>query len=269
MLAVVGIPAGAGSLPIAVEEIPAAAQAAFDRYVEQAGRRFERQTAAPEIFLDLRTWGGEAREEAHQRLSRGEIWIRSLRRIDREMAEIDPGDGIIHHWIGTTWVEGATIEEALDISRDFKRYPEIYAPEVVRAEVLQRSAPDDWTVAMRFRKKKVITVTIDSEQQIRFVRATPESAWSIAQATRSVQIDDAGEPDERPKPPVDGFLWDLYSSWRFEEADGGLYVEHESVILTRKPPFLTRLVAGSLINDGPREGVEFAIGAFRRELEAR
>jgi hypothetical protein len=248
------------------EEIPAKARAAYERYLEWAQQRFELQVSTPGVFLDLRTWEGAARMEADARLSEGGNWVRSLRQVDRSMSEIDPDGGIIHHWIGTTWVADVSAEEALSVSRDFESYPEIFAPEVVAAEVLGRPSPNAARVHMRFRKKKVITITIDTEQRVRFEGPRDGRAYSVARATRARQIDDAGEPDEHPREPADGFLWDLYNTWRFEESDGGLYIEHESVILSRKPPFLMRLIAGPLIEDGPREGVEFALEAMRREL---
>ena len=265
-LAIFAPVAGAGT---STEELPARAVAAFDRYVELASARFRRQVDEPNTFLDLRTWEGDARSEARRRFDDGDAWVRSLRKVDREMAEIDAGDGIIHHWAGTAWIPGATLEAALEVSRDFAAYPELYEPEVVTTRTIERAGPADFRVYMRFRKKKVITVTIDTEQRIRFFRPAASRAYSVSEALWARQIEDAGERDERHKPAADGFLWDLYNTWRFEESDGGLYVEHESVILTRKPPFLMRLVAGSMISDGPREGVEFALEALRRRLEAR
>ena len=57
-------------------------------------------------------------------------------------------------------------------------------------------------------------------------------------STRIAEVEDAGLPNEREKPVGHdgGFLWRIDSYWRFEEQDGGAYVEAESISLTRDIP---------------------------------
>jgi hypothetical protein len=255
-------PAVAGA---ASDEVPAAALAAFARYVELVEHRFDRQVAAGS-FLDLYDAEPATLSEALARLRDGEPWIRSRRDDDAEGSAIRPDKSILHHWVGTSFVLGATLEQALALALDFDRYPDLFAPEVTDARILERRASDDLRVYMRYRKKKIITVTTDVVQEVRFGYPAVDRAFSIAWDTSSRQIDDAGKPNERPKDAGDGFLWRLHTSWRFLQADGGVYLENETVVLTRKPPFLLRLIAGPMIKDGPREGVEFALAAYRRAL---
>jgi len=46
------------------------------------------------------------------------------------------------------------------------------------------------------------------------------------------------QANERELPPGtgDGYLWRLYSYWRYEERDGGTWVECEAISLTRDIP---------------------------------
>jgi len=50
-------------------------------------------------------------------------------------------------------------------------------------------------------------------------------------STRIQEVDDPGTPEERLLPAGDdhGFLWRLYSYWRFEERDGGVYLECQAL----------------------------------------
>ncbi len=45
-----------------------------------------------------------------------------------------------------------------------------------------------------------------------------------------------------------------------------LYIEHETIALTRKPGFPASLIVGPIINAGPKEGVGNALEAIRRAL---
>ena len=68
-----------------------------------------------------------------------------------------------------------------------------------------------------------------------------------------------------------GYLWRLNSYWRFEERDGGVYLECESVSLTRDIPFGLGWAVGPFVTSLPRESLEFTLDTTRKTLmkEAR
>jgi hypothetical protein len=47
-------------------------------------------------------------------------------------------------------------------------------------------------------------------------------------------------------------MWRLYTYWRIEEKDGGVYVQNESVFLSRTVPALLAFVVNPLVNSIPR-----------------
>jgi hypothetical protein len=51
-------------------------------------------------------------------------------------------------------------------------------------------------------------------------------------------VDNYGQPDQRKLSPDEGsgYIWRLYSLSRFEERDGGVYVELEAIALSRDIP---------------------------------
>ena len=63
-----------------------------------------------------------------------------------------------------------------------------------------------------------------------------------------------------------GYLWRLYSYWRFEARDGGVYMECQAVSLTRDIPAGLGWLIEPIIRDLPRESLERTLEGTRRAL---
>ena len=72
-------------------------------------------------------------------------------------------------------------------------------------------------------------------------------------------------------PPGDdhGFLWRLHTFWRFEERDGGVYMEVEAISLTRNVPRIVSAVVTPIVRQLPRESLEMTLLNTRRALTGR
>jgi hypothetical protein len=83
-------------------------------------------------------------------------------------------------------------------------------------------------------------------------------------------VENAGTSKEKVLPPDTGygFLWRLYSYWRFEERDGGVYVECRAISLTRDVPFGLGWVIEPIIQKLPKESLIATLEATRRALQA-
>ena len=59
--------------------------------------------------------------------------------------------------------------------------------------------------------------------------------YCISSSTRIQEIQDYGQPGEHKLPPDEGrgYIWRVYSLTKFEERDGGVYVELEVIALSR------------------------------------
>ena len=92
---------------------------------------------------------------------------------------------------------------------------------------------------------------------------------SRAYSTRIAEVENAGKPDERVQPPGNdhGFLWRLYSYWRFEERDGGVYVECEAISLTRAIPSGLGWLIQPIIQSLPRESLANTLRETREALK--
>ena len=95
--------------------------------------------------------------------------------------------------------------------------------------------------------------------------------YSRSVATRIAEVVNPAQPDEHEKPVGHdgGFLWRLNSYWRFEEKDGGVYVEVESISLTRDIPMGLGWLIKPFVTSIPRESLQMTLGSTRSAAEAR
>src|SRR5262249_43743736 len=99
--------------------------------------------------------------------------------------------------------------------------------------------------------------------------ATRASSRSVA--TRIAEVDRAGTSAERELGPGDdhGYLWRMNSYWRYEQMDGGVMVEMESLTLSRDIPSALRFLAGPIVDRIARESIERTLRGFRDTTLAR
>jgi len=63
-----------------------------------------------------------------------------------------------------------------------------------------------------------------------------------------------------------GFLWRLYSYWRFQERDGGMYIECRAISLTRDIPATLGWIIEPMVRTLPRESLIATLKATRDAL---
>jgi hypothetical protein len=238
--------------------------AAFDKYV----RATEAQMVA-DPFLRVDGLSDTDRRTKLAALSRGEIYIERLS--TREAGrQIDVPDGLIHHWAGAVFAPGASLGEALRLLQDYDRHAEIFHPAIARSKLISRDG-DVFRVDLRFSMKRVITVVVNTENEARFARLGSDRAQSRIYSLRVAEVADPGTPQEHERPVGhdSGFLWRLYTYWRFLERDGGTYVQCEAISLTRSIPFVFEWLIGPFVTSVPRESLTFTLEATRKALASR
>jgi hypothetical protein len=246
---------------LAAAELEPRTVAAFDRYVSAT----ESQMALDPF---LRIDGLPAAESRAQRLAlgRGELHIERLTTLDAGTS-IDVPGGLIHHWLGTVFVPGATIEQALALLQDYDRHAEIFRPAIAQSETLSRDG-DVFRVHLRFYMKKVITVVVNTDNEARFARLGPDRAQSRIRSLRIAEVANPGTPQEREHPVGrdGGYLWRLHTYWRFLQRDGGAYVQCEAISLTRGIPRLLGWLIGPFVTSIPRDSLTFTLVTTRTTL---
>jgi hypothetical protein len=230
-----------------VAEAPAGAVSAFNSYIGALESRLAQQHRAQNGFLapaDLtRLRGGELIVE-QLTPSTGKEWSGAM----------------LHHWRGTAFVAGAKAANFERLMKDFNSYPKHFSPQVVQAKVLTQSG-DRVQASMRVRQRHVITVVMDTTYDVTFGRLDAQHGYSISRSTGVSEIDAPGTDRERAldSSHEHGFLWRLNSYWSYEERDGGLYMQIESVSLTRSIPTGLGWAVGPFVESVPRESLEFTL----------
>jgi hypothetical protein len=136
--------------------------------------------------------------------------------------------------------------------------------DVLALRVLART-PDELKLAIRMTRTKVVTVTYDTEHVIDYRGHGAARASSRSVATKIAELDGAGTAGEREKQPGEdrGFMWRLNSYWRYEQVDGGVIVELESLTLSRTVPLGLTPVVQPIINRIARESIDRTLENIR------
>jgi putative flippase GtrA len=163
--------------------------------------------------------------------------------------------GTISDWRRSVFVRGITLDRLLQRLQ----HPGTPPPQedVVSSRVIARTG-DSLRVAIRLVRRAIVTVTYDTEHEMQFRRWSPSLATARSVATR---IEEVGGTDH-------GFLWRLHSYWRYEEVEGGVLVQLESLTLSRDVPSIVRPIAAPLITRIARESMIRTLDAVRGYLSA-
>jgi len=231
-------------------------------------REFDKYIRATEQKLDTRPsflWCAESAERM-SRARRGEAVVEPV----NAKPEIKVTDGLIHDWVGCTFIPGATLAGTLALVQNYNHHKDVYKPEVIDSRIISRQGPD-FHIYLRLLKKKVITVVLNTEHDVHYTEVDATRARSRSYTTKIAEVENAGKPDERELPPGSGhgFLWKLDSYWRFEERDGGVFVECQAVSLTREVPSGFGWLIEPIIRNLPRESLANTLAGTRRALTAR
>jgi hypothetical protein len=200
------------------------------------------------------------------RLRRGELIVEQL--TAGAGAEL-PG-ALLHDWRGAAFIAGGKASDFERLMEDFGAYPKVYTPQVLSARLLEHDG-DHFQATMRVRQKHVLTVVMDTTYDIAFGHLDAQHGYSISRSTEIAEIDSPGTPHERALGPGEehGFLWRMNTYWSYEERDGGLYIEIESVSLSRSIPTGLGWVIGPFVESVPRDSLEFTLHATCDALKKR
>lgn len=231
-----GLPAGDGTAAVK-GPLPEAVQA-FQQHILVTESRLRTQLQGEDGFL----WANSA--ERRQRVRQGAVICEP----GISKGEVKIPQGLIHDWVGAVFVPNASVDEILLLIQDYDHHKNIYKPEVIDSQTLERRG-DDFRVRLRLLKKKVITVVLETEHAAHYRQLAPHWWWSYSYSTRIAEIENYGRPQERERPAGQdrGFLWRLNSYWSIRERDGGAYVECEAVSLTRSVPAALRWLIDPIV----------------------
>jgi hypothetical protein len=235
---------------------------AWDAYVAATEARIARELASPRGFL-ITDFSPEA-ASTRMCVINGQIAIGEMTAADRSGNTIDVPDGMIAHWRGSIFLPGVALDTLLEqLQHPSERGP--HQEDVLTLRVLERQ-PHQLRLFIRMTRTKIVTVTYDTEHRLDYRRHGRTRASSRSVATRIVELDAAGTANERAKPQGEdrGFLWRLNSYWRYEQIDGGVIVELESLTLSRSVPMGVGSIVKPIIDRIARESIDRTLESIRQ-----
>jgi hypothetical protein len=230
----------------------------FEAYIHEAEAKMTPGLEGTEPFL----WADLIPERAQQ-VRKGHV----VAQLWTDKGLIRVPDGLIHDWVGAAWIPRTTVKETLSLVQDYDNHKRVYKPDVIDSKLLSRQG-DDFKIYLRLLKKKIITVVLDTHHDVHYSPLGP-TRWFCRSSTSSIsEVDNAGKPNEKVSPPDTGygFLWRLDSYWRFEERDGGVYVEVRAISLTRDVPTGLKWAIEPIIRKLPRQSLISTLTATRQAL---
>jgi len=235
--------------------------AAWNAYVQATEERIARELSSPDGFLvqDFAPAPASTRDAAKA----GDIGVVKMASLDRTGRYIAVPDGMVHHWRGSVFIPGVTLDEVLArVSNPTAR--DLAQEDVLDSRVLDRG-PGSLRLYLRLQRTQLVTVVYDTEHAVQITRHGRTRASSSSVATRIVEVANPGTPNERAKPAGHdrGFLRRLNSYWRYEQTDGGVIVECESISLSRSVPSLLAATIRPVIDHVARGSMERTLSSLR------
>jgi len=234
--------------------------AAFQSYILQVESQMEPTLDGREPFLWADTDSSRSR-----RVRRGaipaQLWSGD--------SPVQVTEGLIHDWIGAVYIRGTTLAKTLDRVQDYDNHKTIYQPEVMDSRLISHRG-NDFKIFLRLLKKKIITVVLDSYHDVHYQRVSDVGWFCRSYTTRIAEVDDAGTRREKiyPSDTGYGFMWRLYSYWRFAGEKDGVVVECRAISLTRDIPYGLGFIIEPIIKNLPRESLVNTLTATRNALRS-
>jgi Polyketide cyclase / dehydrase and lipid transport len=157
------------------------------------------------------------------------------------------GDGLLHDWVATEFYAGVKPAEVLARLKDFANYKNFY-PEVVDAKLLSGSG-DLLRSYVRVKKKKVLTIYLDTEYEVR-IKAVGDGFHFVS---RSQKIQEDGSNW--------GVLYRINAYWTLLPMNGGTQVTCRAISLSRDVPMGLGWAVKPIIRDLPRESLQATLAA--------
>jgi putative flippase GtrA len=265
VLVLAGAPSTAAAADdVGLAELSPATIAAWQQYEKQVDDRYAR-SAGGNIFFAQDAFG--LASGWRNDVVAGRVSMVRVPSFTPGAAAPDVPDGRIHHWAGAVFIPRASVAQVVRYLQDRAGREADAFDDVLSSKLLSR-AGDRVRVYMKLRRESVLTVTYNTEHDVEYQHLSEARASSRSVASKIAEIENAGTPQEREKPPGrdHGFLWRLNAYWRYEQVKDGVVIECESVSLSRGVPLLLRPFVTGTVERIARESLEKTLVSLRAEL---
>ena len=243
-------------------ELQPATEAAWQAYVRQADARMQARLDGPGPFL----WIDEVPERA-LRVQHGEVVVAPAAGAGTQTVP----NGLIHDWVGAAFIPNATIESLLAVLHDYNRYKEIYKPVVTDSPLIDAGGADQEFSMIWQHHAMFVNAAVRGRYRAHDFSIGPHRWYGVVDATTLQQIEEYGHPGEHLLPPDTGtgFIWRAHSISRYEERDGGVYLELEAIVLSRDIPSSLQWLVNPVVNHLSINSLTTSLRQTRQAVDSR
>jgi hypothetical protein len=232
-----------GAAPSHAAELKQATVEAWDGYVRTVNSAMSRRAAGDTPFL----WVDES-PDLLRRVQAGEVLVAA-----HDLVKVP--HGLLHHWMGAMFLRNVTLDDVTRVLNDYDRYAEFYRPFVVKSKLVDDAGDRPKITMLMVQKAFSVTAAVEADDEIRVTKLDPHRLYSSSNSVRIQEFANYGRRDEQrlPEGQGPGYIWRTFGITRLVERDGGVYVEMESIALSRGIPFEFRWLIKPLTEKLPRE----------------
>jgi hypothetical protein len=219
-------------------ELKRESQQAWDEYIQAANAQMVDRTRG--VFL----WVDETPDRSRS-VHDGKVLVSQVGQQNPKPVPY----GLIHDWVGAAFIPDARLEDVLSAARDYAHYKEFYKPNVIDSRSLGTAGACDKYTMLLANPEVLASTALEGEYEACYHRLDDQRWYSIAHTTRLQEIRRYAQPgaEELPSDQGSGYVWGICSVTRFEERDGGVYVELEVIVLSRDIPVALRWVVNPIV----------------------
>jgi hypothetical protein len=175
-------------------------------------------------------------------------------------------DGMIHHWRGSVFIPNVTLNFVLSRIRN-PTAEDTRQEDVLESRIIERT-PEQLRLYLKLQRSRIVTAIYNTEHLVQYKWNGTDRASSRSIAIKIAEIERLSDNLEKEKPEGHdrGFLWKMNSYWRYQQVEGGVIVELESMTLSRSIPLLLQPIARPIINSIARESMERTLQSMRTRL---
>ncbi len=255
--------------PLVAADLNSETVKAWDRYLQWANAKVQRELADSQVFLLQNTLPPGEKASVQKDINTGEIAVRRMTGVIPAGASFEVPSGEIHHWWGTILLRNISLARLISFLQDYDHHAGRFS-DVERSRLISKDGNRYRFFFRLTRSKAFVTAYYNTEQECLYTFYGSTRASSQSSAIRIAELENPGTTSEREKPPGKdrGFLWRLVSWWRFEQRGPDVVVELESASLSRGIPSIIKLMPGisGYIRSTPRETLESVLISIRDSM---
>jgi hypothetical protein len=137
------------------------------------------------------------------------------------------------HWIGAAFIRGVHIQDVIGTVREYDQYAKFYTPTVIDAQVIAWSADpehaSDHFILTLVNKSFFSKHALECENTSNYAQLDAFRWYSQSRTVRVQEWAQYGTSHQHmlPRGEGAGYVWSASTMSRFEERDGGVYIEME------------------------------------------